>query len=64
MIRAKITDPWQEVTWDEAIDHAASEFKRIQAQYGRDSIGGIISSRCTNEEGVSGAEDDPGGVRE
>ena len=50
MIRAKITDPWREVTWDEAIDHAASEFKRIQAKYGRDSIGGITSSRCTNEE--------------
>ena len=50
MIRAKITDPWREVTWEEAISHAASEFKRIQAQYGRDSIGGITSSRCTNEE--------------
>jgi formate dehydrogenase major subunit len=50
MIRAKITDPWQEVSWDEAINHAASEFKRIQATYGRDSIGGITSSRCTNED--------------
>jgi len=50
MIRAKITDPWQEVTWEEAINHAASEFKRIQAKYGRDSVGGITSSRCTNEE--------------
>ena len=50
MIRAKITDPWREVTWEEAIDYAASEFKRIQAKYGRDSIGGITSSRCTNEE--------------
>ena len=36
--------------WDEAIAYAASEFKRIQAKYGRDSIGGITSSRCTNEE--------------
>ena len=50
MIRAAITDPWREVTWDEAINHAAGEFKRIQAQYGKDSIGGITSSRCTNEE--------------
>ena len=50
MIRAAITDPWREVTWEEAIAHAASEFKRIQAQYGRDSVGGITSSRCTNEE--------------
>jgi formate dehydrogenase major subunit len=50
MIRARITDPWREVSWEEAIGHAASEFKRIQAAYGRDSIGGITSSRCTNEE--------------
>jgi formate dehydrogenase major subunit len=50
MIRAKITDPWREVSWDEAIDYAASEFKRIQAKYGKDSVGGISSSRCTNEE--------------
>ncbi len=50
MIRAKITDPWREVSWDEAITHAASEFKRLQATYGRDSVGGISSSRCTNEE--------------
>jgi formate dehydrogenase major subunit len=50
MIRAKITDPWREVTWEEAINYAAGEFRRIQAKYGRDSIGGITSSRCTNEE--------------
>jgi formate dehydrogenase major subunit len=51
MIRSKITDPWREVSWEEAIHYAASEFKRIQAKHGRDSIGGIVSSRCTNEEG-------------
>jgi formate dehydrogenase major subunit len=50
MIRAKITDPWREVSWDEALNHAAREFKRLQATYGRDSIGAITSSRCTNEE--------------
>jgi len=50
MIREKITDPWREVSWEEAFNHAAAEFKRIQATYGRDSIGGITSSRCTNEE--------------
>ncbi|WP_399677452.1 formate dehydrogenase subunit alpha [Xenophilus sp.] len=50
MIRAKITDPWREVSWEEAIGHAASEFRRIQAKYGRDAVGGITSSRCTNEE--------------
>ncbi len=50
MIRAKVTDEWKEVSWDEAIGYAASEFKRIQAKYGRNSVGGITSSRCTNEE--------------
>ncbi len=50
MIRAKITDPWREVSWEQAISHAASEFRRIQATHGKDSIGGITSSRCTNEE--------------
>ena len=48
--RTRSTDPWREVSWDEAIQYAASEFKRMQAQYGRDSIGAITSSRCTNEE--------------
>ena len=50
MIRQKITDPWKEVSWDEAINYAASEFRRIQAKHGKDAIGGITSSRCTNEE--------------
>ncbi len=50
MIRAEITDPWREVSWDEAFRYAASEFKRIQGAYGKDSIGAITSSRCTNEE--------------
>ncbi len=50
MIRKSISDPWQEVSWDEAINYAASELRRIQTKYGTDSIGGITSSRCTNEE--------------
>lgn len=50
MVRAKITDPWREVSWEEAIAHTAREFRRIQAKHGKDSIGGITSSRCTNEE--------------
>ncbi len=50
MIRKSIHDPWTEVSWDEAINYAASEITRIQAQYGKDAVGGITSSRCTNEE--------------
>ncbi|ADJ62992.1 formate dehydrogenase subunit alpha [Herbaspirillum seropedicae] len=50
MIRKSINDPWREVSWEEALSYAASEFRRIQAKHGKDSIGGITSSRCTNEE--------------
>ena len=50
MIRASIDQPWREVSWYEAIAHAASEFRRIQTSYGKHSVGGITSSRCTNEE--------------
>ncbi|WP_293905448.1 formate dehydrogenase subunit alpha [Phenylobacterium sp.] len=50
MIRASIQDPWRTVSWDEAIAYAAAEFTRIEATYGAHAIGGITSSRCTNEE--------------
>ncbi|MBK1840260.1 formate dehydrogenase subunit alpha [Azospirillum sp. YIM B02556] len=50
MVREKITDPWREVSWEEAIAYAAERLKAVQAKYGRGSIGGITSSRCTNEE--------------
>jgi formate dehydrogenase major subunit len=50
MVRDKITDPWKEVSWEEAIGFAATRFMDIQKKYGRGSIGGITSSRCTNEE--------------
>ena len=50
MIRDRISDPWRVVSWDEAIGHAAAEFRRIQAEHGRGAVGGISSSRCTNEE--------------
>jgi formate dehydrogenase major subunit len=50
MIRASIDQPWREVEWDEAFAYAASELKRISSQYGKHALGGITSSRCTNEE--------------
>ncbi len=50
MIRKSIKDEWQQVSWEEAINYAASEIKRIEAKYGKDAMGGITSSRCTNEE--------------
>ncbi len=50
MIRTSVDDPWQVVSWEEAISHTASEFRRIQRDYGNRAVGGITSSRCTNEE--------------
>ena len=50
MIREKITDPWREVSWDEAYEFSAKRLKKAQADYGVKAIGGITSSRCTNEE--------------
>ncbi len=50
MIRDRITDPWREVSWDDAIAFAANRLKAIQAEHGQGAIGGITSSRCTNEE--------------
>src|SRR5690606_15250245 len=50
MIREPINDPRRDVSWEEAITRAASEIRWIQAKYGRGAVGGITSSRCTNEE--------------
>ena len=50
MIRASTSHPWRKVTWEEAIYFAAERLKAIQASHGRFAIGGITSSRCTNEE--------------
>ncbi len=50
MIREKVSDPWREVSWDEAISYTAQKLIHIRDTYGRRAIGGITSSRCTNEE--------------
>ena len=50
MVRDKITDPWREVSWDEALTFAAQRMRAIQQTHGQKSIGVITSSRCTNEE--------------
>ncbi len=50
MIRETIDAPWREVSWDEALSFAATRLKWLQETYGRQSIGVITSSRCTNEE--------------
>ena len=50
MIRERISDPWTEVSWDEALTFAAWKFEEIRSKHGKDALGGITSSRCTNEE--------------
>jgi formate dehydrogenase major subunit len=50
MIRDSIEDPWRVVSWDEAFAHTASRLNAIKAEYGARALGGITSSRCTNEE--------------
>jgi formate dehydrogenase major subunit len=50
LVRGSIDEPWREASWEEAIGFAAERIRVIQEQYGVDSVGGITSSRCTNEE--------------
>ena len=40
----------KEVSWEEAFDEVASRLKRIKEENGPDSIAGLTSARCTNEE--------------
>ena len=50
MVRDSIDEPWRRVSWEEAIAFTAQRLRAIQQQHGRNSIGAISSSRCTNEE--------------
>ena len=50
MIRERIEDPWREVSWDEAFSYTAQRLTAIKAAHGARALGGITSSRCTNEE--------------
>jgi formate dehydrogenase major subunit len=50
MVRDTIAAPWRVVSWEEAIGYTADRLRSIQARHGVGAIGGITSSRCTNEE--------------
>ncbi len=39
-----------EVTWEEALERVARQFATIKAAHGADAIGGLITTRCTNED--------------
>jgi formate dehydrogenase major subunit len=50
MVRESITGEWQPVDWDTAISFTAARLRDIQSRHGVGAIGGITSSRTTNEE--------------
>jgi NADH-quinone oxidoreductase chain G len=39
-----------ETTWEEALEYTAEQVARIKRTHGAQALGGLISSRCTNEE--------------
>ena len=50
LMRDKIYDPYQETSWDAAMDKTASEIKRIQETYGRDSFAIVSTGQILTEE--------------
>ncbi|POZ93244.1 formate dehydrogenase subunit alpha, partial [Petrotoga halophila] len=53
----RLTDPlikrnghFEKVSWEEAFDYVAEKLLNIKEKYGSDSIGGLSSAKCTNEE--------------
>jgi len=41
---------FREASWDEALILISSKLNKIKTEFGPDSIGGLASARCTNEE--------------
>lgn len=41
---------FEEATWEEAISYVASKLQEIKKKHGPDSIAGLASAKCTNEE--------------
>ncbi|MCW9054035.1 MAG: nitrate reductase [Motiliproteus sp.] len=50
LLRDKIHEPYQEVSWDSAMDKTASEIKRIQETYGRDAFAIVSTGQILTEE--------------
>ena len=41
---------FKEAGWGEALDYVASKFKELRNRYGSNSLAGLSSAKCTNEE--------------
>jgi predicted molibdopterin-dependent oxidoreductase YjgC len=50
LIRYKKNEDLKEVTWDEAYTFIADKLSTIKHANGPDSIAGLASARCSNEE--------------
>lgn len=50
LIRKEKGAPLQRATWEEAFDLVAARLSEIKEKNGPDSVGGLSSARCTNEE--------------
>ncbi|MBA7473917.1 Periplasmic nitrate reductase [subsurface metagenome] len=53
----RLTDPlikrngkFEKATWEEAIQFVAERLKHIRSEFGADSIAGLSSAKCTNED--------------
>lgn len=49
-IQNQKSEIFREASWDEALDYVTERLKEVKRKYGPDSIGGLASARCTNEE--------------
>ncbi|HTR22075.1 MAG TPA: formate dehydrogenase subunit alpha [Gemmatimonadales bacterium] len=43
-------EPFREATWEEALELAAQEIRRIKGSYGPDALACFASAKCSNEE--------------
>ncbi|WP_086933908.1 molybdopterin oxidoreductase family protein [Agarilytica rhodophyticola] len=50
LLRDKVYEPYQQASWDEALDKVACEFQRIAQTYGPDSIAVVSTGQLLTEE--------------
>ncbi len=50
LMREKAHQPFQEASWDKAIDQTAAKIKEIQAKYGRDAFAVVSTGQLLTEE--------------